>query len=398
MSRASPDDQLKLRTVRSISEIDRATWEQFRTSVDPTKTDPDNPFLSYEFLSALEESGCVNGRTGWQPSHLVLENGEDQIIALAPAYLKSHSMGEYVFDQSWAEAYARAGGQYYPKLQLSVPFTPVTGPRLMAADDRAKIMLANAIPQMIAETGLSSAHLTFLPEADVSMLEDAKYLIRTDQQFHFFNEDYKSFGDFLDALASRKRKNIKRERCDALANGITIEHRTGRDIQEHHWDAFFEFYMDTGARKWGRPYLNRLFFSLIGERMAENIVLIMAKRDRRYIAGAINFLGAHTLYGRNWGAIEEHPFLHFEVCYYQAIDFAITHNLKRVEAGAQGEHKLARGYRPVTTYSAHSIAHAGLRRAIADYLVNERAYIEEANEELSGATPFRKGERLDEAE
>jgi predicted N-acyltransferase len=328
----------------------------------------------------------------------VLEDESDSVLALAPAYLKSHSMGEYVFDQSWAEAFARAGGQYYPKLQLSVPFTPVTGPRLLADSREAKALLANVIPQMIAQTDLSSAHLTFLPGADVTMMESANYLIRTDQQFHFFNEDYKSFDEFLDALASRKRKNIKRERRDAIANDIIIEQLTGRDIQEHHWDAFFEFYMDTGARKWGRPYLNRLFFSLIGEHMAEKIALIMAKRDGRYIAGAINFLGAHTLYGRNWGAIEEHPFLHFEVCYYQAIDYAITHGLKRVEAGAQGEHKLARGYRPVTTYSAHYIANEGLRHAVADYLESERLYVERANDALSDATPFRKGERLDEAE
>ena len=398
MSRAAQDHNLKLRTVRSIGEIDKALWERFRRAVDPAKTDPDNPFLTYEFLNALEESGCVGGRTGWQPSHLVLEDESDTIIALAPAYLKSHSMGEYVFDQSWAEAYARAGGHYYPKLQLSVPFTPVTGPRFLAQSNEAEILLAKVIPQMVAQTELSSAHLTFLPEADVATFETAEYLIRTDQQFHFFNDNYKSFDDFLDALASRKRKNIKRERRDALANGITIEQLTGDDIQELHWDAFFEFYMDTGARKWGRPYLNRLFFSLIGERMAEKIVLIMAKRDGRYIAGAINFLGERTLYGRNWGAIEEHPFLHFEVCYYQAIEYAITHDLKRVEAGAQGEHKLARGYRPVTTYSAHYIAHEGLRRAIADYLASERIYVERANDVLSDATPFRKGERLDEAE
>lgn len=398
MSRAAPDKELKLRTVPALAEIDKALWERFRRAVDPADTDPDNPFLTFEFLSALEESGCVGGRTGWQPSHLVLEDERDQIIALAPAYLKNHSMGEYVFDQSWAEAYARAGGQYYPKLQLSVPFTPVTGPRILAESKQAKTLLVNVIPQMIAQTDLSSAHLTFLAEADVAMMENADYLIRTDQQFHFFNDDYRSFEDFLNALASRKRKTIKRERRDAVANGITIEHLTGQGIHEHHWDAFFAFYMDTGVRKWGRPYLNRLFFSLIGERMSDKIVLVMAKREGRYIAGAINFLGAHTLYGRNWGAIEEHPFLHFEVCYYQAIDYAIAHGLKRVEAGAQGEHKLARGYRPVTTYSAHYIAHSGLRRAIADYLVNERTYIEDAHNELTVATPFRKGERLDEAE
>jgi len=398
MSRVAPQMNLKLRTVRQIAEIDKSMWERFRTSVDPHVTDPDNPFLSYEFISALEASGCVGEHTGWQPSHLVLENETNHIIAVAPAYIKSHSMGEYVFDQSWAEAYARAGGHYYPKLQVSIPFTPVTGPRLMAESADAKAMLAHVIPQFIAQTGLSSAHLTFLPEADIELMEDAEYLIRTDQQFHFINESYTSFDSFLDALSSRKRKMIRRERRDAVANDVTIEHITGRDIQEHHWDAFFEFYLDTGARKWGRPYLNRLFFSLIGDRMANKIVLIMAKRDGRYIAGAINFLGQRTLYGRNWGAIEEHPFLHFEVCYYQAIEYAIAHGLERVEAGAQGEHKLVRGYRPVTTYSAHYIAHKGLRRAIADYLAHERAYIAEAKHDLSEASPFRKGERLDETE
>lgn len=398
MTRVSSPENLKLRTVRSITELDKTLWNRFLTATDPIDSDPDNPFVSYAFLYALEKAGCVGAGTGWQPSHLVLEDEHDTILALAPAYLKSHSMGEYVFDQSWAEAYARAGGEYYPKLQLSVPFTPVTGPRLLADSKAAKLQLARGIAEMIIETDLSSAHLTFMPEADVMMMEHADYLIRTDQQFHFHNEGYRDFDGFLDALSSRKRKVIKRERRDAIANGITIEHLTGQDICEHHWDAFFEFYMDTGARKWGRPYLNRLFFSLIGELMAEKIVLMLAKREGRYIAGAINFLGAHTLYGRNWGAIEEHPFLHFEVCYYQAIEYAITHGLQRVEAGAQGEHKLARGYRPVTTYSAHYIAHAGLRRAVADYLDTERVYVGRVNDALSDATPFRKGERLDEAE
>lgn len=389
---------MKLRTVPHISEIDRTVWERFRTAINPDETDPDNPFLMYEFLGALEESGSVGGRTGWQPSHLVLENERDEIIALAPAYLKSHSMGEYVFDHSWAEAFARAGGQYYPKLQLSIPFTPATGLRLLAENETAKSVLVKAIPELVLQTQMSSAHITFFPEADIKLLKDSNYLIRTDQQFHFFNEDYESFDHFLDALASRKRKNIKRERRDALARGIIIERLTGADIREHHWDSLFEFYMDTGARKWGRPYLNRQFFSLIGDSMAHRIVLIMAKREGRYVAGAINFLGAHTLYGRNWGAIEEHPFLHFEVCYYQAIDYAITRGLKRVEAGAQGEHKLARGYKPVTTYSAHIIAHEGLRDAVADYLESERLYVERANTALSDATPFRKGARLDEAD
>ena len=398
MARLPEKDEITLRTVQAISEIDKALWNRFRTAVDPEIADPDNPFLSFEFLSALEASGCVGKGTGWQPSHLVLENVDKNIIALAPAYLKSHSMGEYVFDQSWADAFTRAGGRYYPKLQLSVPFTPVTGPRLMAETDAARYALAHAIPKLIAQTGLSSAHLTFLPEADTAQIEAFDYLIRTDQQFHFFNKDYKSFDDFLGALSSRKRKAIKRERRDALANGIEIEVLNGTGITEMHWDAFFEFYLDTGARKWGQPYLNRMFFSLIGETMADRIVLIMAKREGRYIAGAINFLGAQTLYGRNWGAIEEHPFLHFEVCYYQAIDYAIAHGLRRVEAGAQGEHKLARGYQPVTTYSAHFISHEGLRNAVAAYLEEERSYVAQAVDALTDATPFRKHSAIDEGE
>jgi predicted N-acyltransferase len=320
------------------------------------------------------------------------------LLAAAPCYVKSHSKGEYVFDQGWAEAFEHAGGDYYPKLQLSVPFTPVTGPRLLV---RPKIgespsaneifgVLADAVAEITTSNNLSSAHITFLPEQDWEALGKRGFLQRTDQQFHWENAGYATFEDFLAALSSRKRKTIRRERKEALAPGIEIAWLTGSDLTEEVWDAFFAFYMDTGSRKWGRPYLTREFFSIIGATMADRILLVMAKRAGRWIAGAINFIGADALYGRNWGAVEHHPFLHFEVCYYQAIEYAIARRLKWVEAGAQGEHKLARGYLPHTTYSAHFIANPGLRRAVAEYLARERAYVEAAGEELAAAAPFRK--------
>jgi uncharacterized protein len=359
----------------------------------PAAGDRHNPFVSHAFLSALEESGCVAGRTGWGPAHVLVEDAAGRLLAAAPCYLKTHSQGEYVFDHGWAEAYARAGGRYYPKLQVSVPFTPVTGPRLLGVpgEASARSALAAGLRALRAETKASSIHLTFLGEQDREMLAGDGFLVRSGQQFHWFNDGYASFDDFLGALASRKRKAIRRERRDATGHGITVEWLTGRDITEAHWDAFFAFYMDTGSRKWGSPYLNRAFFSLIGERMGERILLVMAKRAGRPIAGALNFIGDDALYGRNWGCIEDHPFLHFELCYYQAIDFAIQRGLARVEAGAQGEHKLARGYRPVTTWSAHDLADPALKRAVADYVVRERRYVAEANEELESTTPFRRG-------
>jgi predicted N-acyltransferase len=352
-----------------------------------------NPFVSHAFLSALEDSGCVGGRSGWQPMHVLVEAGDGEVIAAAPCYAKSHSQGEYVFDHAWADAFERAGGAYYPKLQVCVPFTPVTGPRLLLSPkvepETARSALLAGLRALRAKIEASSIHLTFLPKTDWAALGEQGLLQRVDQQFHWLNEGYGSFGDFLAALSHRKRKTIRRERRDALSDGIAVETLTGRDITEAHWDAFFAFYMDTGSRKWGRPYLNRRFFSLIGERMAERIVLMLAKRGGRHIAGAINFRGDAALYGRNWGCIEDHPFLHFELCYYQAIEYAIAHGLSRVEAGAQGEHKLARGYRPVLTYSAHDIADASLRRAVAEYLSRERRYVAEAAEGLAGALPFR---------
>ncbi|MET0170099.1 MAG: GNAT family N-acetyltransferase, partial [Aliihoeflea sp.] len=339
-------------------------------------------------------SGCVGAHAGWLPQHLALQAPDGRLIGAVPCYLKSHSQGEYVFDHGWADAFERAGGRYYPKLQASIPFTPATGPRLLfdaeLDADAIRAALAEGLKALNDRLGTSSAHVTFAPADEADLLEHAGYLHRTDTQFHFINEGYGSYDDFLNTLASRKRKALRRERREALGDGITIERLTGSDLTEAVWDDFFRFYLDTGSRKWGRPYLNRQFFSLVGERMADDILLVMAKREGRYIAGAINFIGGDRLFGRNWGCIEDHPFLHFEVCYHQAIDFAIERKLSVVEAGAQGEHKLARGYVPVTTHSAHWIAHPGLRRAIADYLERERQDVEEIGEYLSERAPFRK--------
>ncbi len=355
---------------------------------------PYNPFISHTFLNALEESGCATAETGWLPRHLVLEGVNGEVWGAVPAYLKSHSQGEYVFDHGWADAFYRAGGEYYPKLQISVPFTPATGRRFLLSpaihQESGMAALASGLVQICKRSGASSVHATFLTKPEWEALGDIGYLQRTDQQFHFENPGYETFDDFLNALASRKRKAIRKERREALSAGVEIEWATGKDLTEAHWDAFFEFYMDTGSRKWGRPYLNRTLFSLLGERMSEQILLVMAKRNGKYIAGALNFIGSDTLFGRNWGCTEHHPFLHFELCYYQAIEFAIERKLSRVEAGAQGAHKLARGYLPTTTYSAHWIAHEGLSGAVADYLENERQAIEMESQELSEHAPFRK--------
>jgi predicted N-acyltransferase len=353
--------------------------------------------LKHAFLLALEETDCATPRTGWGGAHVLVEDAAGGLLAAAPCYLKTHSMGEYVFDRGWAEAFERAGGNYYPKLQVSVPFTPATGRRLLVKpgpqSDLARSTLIAGLRALCRKLDASSIHVTFATLNEWESLGAAGFLQRNDQQFHWINENYTTFDDFLNALASRKRKVIRRERRDALAAGdIVIEHLTGPDLRPEHWNAFYSFYTDTGSRKWGRPYLSKAFFERIGATMPEKILLIMAKRNGRYIAGAINFIGADTLYGRNWGAIEEHPFLHFEVCYYQAIDFAIKHRLARVEAGAQGEHKLARGYRPSLTYSAHDIADPAFRRAVADYLGRERQHVEMAQHELNDMTPFRKGE------
>jgi predicted N-acyltransferase len=352
-----------------------------------------NPFISHAFFSALEKSDSACPRTGWGPRHLIAKAG-DTIAGIVPCYLKSHSRGEYVFDRGWADAFERAGGSYYPKLQASVPFTPATGPRLLIRRGVDAEMIRGALAAGLAglceATEASSVHVTFAQEDEWKFLAERGFLQRTDQQFHWHNEGYTNFEDFLGSLNSRHRKAIRRERRDALAEGITVHRLTGSDITEDAWDAFFQFYMETGSRKWGRPYLTRTFFSLIGETMANDVLLVMARRNGRWVAGAINFIGSDALFGRNWGAIEHHPFLHFEVCYYQAIDFAIERGLRRVEAGAQGEHKIARGYLPQTTYSAHYIVDPALRRAVGDYLGRERRYVAEAVRELTEAGPFRK--------
>src|SRR5256884_956923 len=403
--------KLTLRAVNSIGEVAAEAWDACANPAAPAAnngklcpppahvaksdlTDRYNPFISHDFLSALEVSQSVRARAGWQPMHLIAEEARGEVIGAVPCYAKSHSRGEYVFDHGWAEAYERAGGSYYPKLQVSVPFTPATGRRLLVRPgphaEAVRAHLADALTDVCRRCGASSVHVTFPTEPEWELLGARGFLKRTHQQFHWENAGYASFDAFLAALASRKRKTIRRERADALPAGISVHWLTGTDLTESVWDAFFQFYMETGSRKWGRPYLTRTFFAQIGETMSKDVLLVMAKRNGRWIAGAINFVGSDTLFGRNWGAIEHHNFLHFEVCYYQAIDFAIQRGLATVESGAQGERKLARGYLPQTTYSAHYILDPALRRAIEDFLRRERAYVAAAGEELAEAAPFRK--------
>ena len=380
-----------VKVVSQISEIKAGDWDAC--------ANPDsachNPFVSHAFLKALENAGTLGPNTGWLPRHLVLEDGANGVAAVAPCYLKGHSQGEYVFDHGWADAYQRAGGRYYPKLLLAVPFTPVPGPRLLVkpgpravADEQ---VLAAAAVELASQSGFSSVHMTFLDKDVQARLGAFGFLARTGQQFHWHNQGYEDFEDFLKSFASRKRKSVRKERSEAMSDGIAIEHITGVDITEAHWDAMYEFYMDTGNRKWGYPYLNRRFFSELGKSMSARCLLIFAKRAGRYIAGALNIIGGDCLYGRYWGAIEHHPSLHFEICYYQAIDYAIAHGLARVEAGAQGEHKLARGYLPVETYSAHWIADPGLKRAVERYLVEERKAVKEEVVEMAALGPFKRG-------
>ena len=350
----------------------------------------DNPFVSHAFLAALEESGSATSVRGWQPVPIAIDRPDGSLAAVMPAYAKSHSQGEYVFDHAWADAWRRAGGDYYPKLQIAVPFTPVPGPRLLARDPGHAAALIGAAEALVAQHRLSSAHATFIADAERALFENAGWLLRSDRQFHWSNHGYATFDDFLEALASRKRKAIRKERAAAVT-GLTIEHVTGADLTEARWDAFWRFYQDTGSRKWGRPYLSRKFFSLLGERMADKVLLILAYRGGRPIAGALNLIGSDALYGRYWGATEEVPFLHFELCYYQAIDAAIARGLSRVEAGAQGGHKLARGYGPVATWSAHYIPDPGFRAAVADYLAAERRAVEHDIEALIEMAPFKRG-------
>ena len=352
-----------------------------------------NPFVSYEFLNALEKSNSVNGDSGWYTSFFVAKDKDDKIIGCTPAYLKNNSSGEYVFDYSWAEAYQRVGRSYYPKLQISIPFTPVSTPKLLTKDQNdidTKVFMLQAIEDFCSEHAISSAHLTFLNEKELNTLQNKKWLIRTDQQFHWFNDNYNDLNDILSDLSSRKRKHIKKERDEANKNGLVIETLYHKEIQEFHWDEFYKFYIDTSMRKWGQPYLNRDFFSLIGQTLSENILLIMVKNNNKYIAGALNFIGGDTIYGRNWGCIEDHKNLHFEVCYYRAIDFAINNKLKKVEAGAQGAHKISRGYQPSKTYSAHWIKDVDFFEAISNYLKDERVYIQENIEKLNEYIPFKK--------
>ncbi|MBB5712225.1 GNAT family N-acetyltransferase [Sphingomonas xinjiangensis] len=349
-----------------------------------------NPFVSHAFLSALERSGSVGARAGWQPLPIVIDGSDGRPGAVSPAYVKAHSQGEYVFDHAWADAWERAGGDYYPKLQIAVPFTPVPGPRLLLRDQALAPALIAAVEAVTDQNGLSSAHVTFVAQDQLSDFERAGWLLRAGTQFHWQNNGYARFDDFLEALASRKRKAIRKERKQAL-EGLRVRHLSGAEITEAHWDAFWGFYQDTGSRKWGRPYLTRAFFSMLGEAMADKVLLIFAERDGVPIAGALNLIGGDTLYGRYWGAVEQVPFLHFELCYYQAIDVAIERGLARVEAGAQGEHKLARGYVPVTTWSAHYIPDPAFRRAVADYLEREKQAIADEQEYLGELTPFRRG-------
>jgi uncharacterized protein len=378
----------KISAINSLKDISADDWNAC-AQIDGVAY---NPFTSHAFLLALEQSNSATVKTGWAAQHLVLEENQ-KIVGVAPCYLKSHSMGEYVFDHAWADAYARAGGHYYPKLQTSIPFTPATGPRLLAntADHRAA--LAKGLIALCQQTHSSSSHLTFTTKQEAEELTLQGWLQRNDIQFHWHNQGFTTFADFLAALSSSKRKNIRKERQTIVDHGISFDLVTGSDLKEIHWDHFYKFYMDTGSRKWGQPYLTRKFFSLISETMKDQTLLVLAKREGKTIAGALNFIGGDTLYGRNWGCLENHSFLHFETCYYQAMDFAIARGLKTVEAGAQGEHKLARGYVPEKTYSLHHLAHPGLSRAVADYLEHERAAIDENQQELGEHTPFRHTEQ-----
>ncbi len=374
----------------SLSAIGREAWD---ACAAPTG----DPFVSFDFLHACEASGSAVPRAGWAGRHLTLRDPDDRVLGVMPLWLKGHSQGEYVFDHSWADAYQRAGGRYYPKLLSAVPFTPATGPRLLVLPDANAATVRQALIQgaltLCERLDLSSLHVNFPTESEWRQMGEQGLLLRQDMQFIWSNEGYQTFDDFLAALSSNRRKTIRRERRDAQA-GLDIRVLTGSDITEAHWDVFFAFYMDTGSRKWGRPYLTRAFFSLVGETMADRIALMMAFRDDTPIAGALNFIGRDALYGRQWGALEEVPFLHFELCYYQAIDFAISRGLSRVEAGAQGEHKIARGYLPTPVYSAHHIADMALRVPVERYLEQERRGVEA---EIAGLTaelsPYRNDPR-----
>ncbi|MFL5295439.1 MAG: GNAT family N-acetyltransferase [Phenylobacterium sp.] len=375
---------------RRISEIGREAWDA--CAGNPAYDG--NPFIRYDFLDALEETGCAVERTGWGPQHLAVEDEDGRVAAVMPLYLKSHSQGEYIFDHSWADAYERAGGRYYPKLLSAAPFTPATGARLLVRPHvdpgEARGFLLGGALTLCERYGASSFHVNFPTREEWLWMGEQGMARREGQQYHWQNAGYATFDAFLGALSSGRRKTIRRERRDAQA-GLEIVAVTGADLTEDHWDAFFRFYMDTGSRKWGRPYLTRPFFSLLGERMADRVLLVMARRGGRWIAGALNLIGGDCLYGRNWGCIEEAPFLHFELCYYQAIEWAISHGLARVEAGAQGQHKIARGYLPSPVYSAHYIADPALRGPVERFVAQERQGVEHEMEWLAEEySPFRR--------
>ncbi len=382
------NEPVAIKVLESIGDVAPEQWDACAGGRDP--------FVGHAFLEALEDSGSIDGDNGWQPRHLVIEDEAGTVCACAPLYLKNHSFGEYVFDWGWAEAFQRAGGRYYPKLQSAVPFTPVTGRRLLlrpGAEQRMADFLISGMVALAERMGVSSLHVTFPTEAEWRRLGAHGFLLRLGQQYHWRNRGYASFEDFLGTLVSRKRKAIRRERRTVAESGLHIATLTGGAIEERHWDAFYRFYRDTSDRKWGPAYLNREFFSLLGETMAERIALVIAEAGGRPAGGALNLIGADTLYGRYWGTSGEHPFLHFEACYYRAIDFAIEHGLARVEAGAQGPHKIQRGYLPMATYSAHWIADAGFAEAIARYLADERDAVRDEIQALARLSPFRRGLR-----
>jgi len=394
-----PAEVIEVEIATSIEGINPADWDACAAPDLAAGGRPANPFLTYGFLSALEASGSACAAAGWAPHHLLARH-MGEVVGVMPLYLKDHSQGEYVFDHSWAHAYERAGGRYYPKLQSAVPFTPVTGPRLLVREgvregaspgrEAVRSALLRGAVTVAERGGLSSVHLTFCTEEEAEFGEGLGLLHRTDQQFHWENTGYTSFDDFLGALASRKRKQLRKERAKAVENGITIHWLEGADITSADWEAFWVFYQDTGMRKWGRPYLTRRFFGELHARRPQDILLIMCAREGRWIAGALNLIGSDTLYGRYWGCVEDHACLHFETCYYQAIDFAIARGLSRVEAGAQGGHKIVRGYQPVTTHSLHWFQHQGLHDAVARYLAAEREAVAHEAMELKELTPFRK--------
>ncbi|HMO06368.1 MAG TPA: GNAT family N-acetyltransferase [Paracoccaceae bacterium] len=375
-----------------IAEIPAAEWDVLAGPEVADGGRPGDPFTTHRFLSALEDSRSVGTGTGWTPRHIALRAG-GRLVAAAPAYLKSHSQGEYIFDHSWAHAFERAGGRYYPKLQVAVPFTPATGRRLLTApgwEETGRTALFAAIGEIGSQMRLSTAHVTFCTAHEAEAGEASGLLRRTTQQFHWVNDGYGSYDDFLATLSSRKRKALRRERAEAQGFGGTIRALTGDDLRPEHWDAMWAFYQDTGGRKWGTPYLTRSFFDILHETMRGDVLLVLAERDGRPVAGALNVIGRRTLFGRYWGCREHHPFLHFELCYHQAIDWAIAQGLTRVEAGAQGEHKLARGYLPTPCHSLHWIADPGFRRAVADYLEHERRAVDEEIEVLTAYGPFRR--------